>query len=161
MPLFMTRILLALFSAILLILSFPNFDLGFLAWIALVPLLLALRNISLKSVLALSWISGICFFMGGFYWLNLVKGVTLLHYFVVVTYLGSYFALFGGLFTSISKRGNFPFIITAPVLWVSVEYLRSYAGFVAQPMNSSHIPSTKISPLFRWLPLQAFTGYHS
>jgi len=54
----MMRIFLSLLSVLPLLLSFPNFDIGFLAWIALVSLLLAFKNGSLKSVLILSWVSG-------------------------------------------------------------------------------------------------------
>ena len=107
MLLFMIRILLVLFSAILLVLSFPTFDFGFLAWIALIPLLLAITNTSLKSTLILSWIGGTAFFMGVFSWINSVKGVTLLHTFIMGVYLGSYFVIFGLLLNMIHKRTDF------------------------------------------------------
>jgi apolipoprotein N-acyltransferase len=135
MPLFMIRIFLALFSAILLILSFPNFDLGFLAWIGLVPLLLAIKDKSLKVTLGLSYLTGICFFLGVFFWVTYTKGVTLLHYSVLGLYLGLYFPLFGLFFHFISRKIRFPLIFTAPPLWIAVEYLRSHAGFAALPMG--------------------------
>ncbi len=131
----MIRILLALLSAVLLVLSFPNFDLGFVAWIALVPLLLALRNTSIRSTLILSWISGASFFMGVFSWINSVKGVTLLHYSILGLYLGLYFPLFGLFFYFISRKTKLRLVITAPPLWVAIEYLRSNAGFAALPMG--------------------------
>lgn len=73
------RILLALSSAALLVLSFPNFNLGFLAWIGLVPFFLAIRNKSLKASLGLSYLTGFLFFLGVFFWITYAKGVTLLH----------------------------------------------------------------------------------
>ena len=52
----MIRIFFAFSSTTLLILSFPSFDIGFLASISLVSLLLSIKNGSLKSALILSWI---------------------------------------------------------------------------------------------------------
>jgi len=131
----MIRILLAFFSAILLILSFPNFDLGFFAWIGLVPLLLAIKDKSLKVTLGLSYLTGICFFLGVFFWVTYTKGVTLLHYSILGLYQGLYFPLFGLFFHFISRKIRFPLIFTAPPLWIAVEYLRSHAGFAALSMG--------------------------
>lgn len=151
----MIRILLALSSALLLTLSFPSFNFGFLTWIALIPLLLAIRNISLKSALALSWIGGTAFFMGVFWWINLVKGFTPLHYFILVVYLGSYIALFGVLLNFTSRRSKFPLIVTAPVLWVATEYLRGHAGFMELPFGMLSQTQYLNLPL---LQMASFTG---
>jgi len=129
----MIRIILALSSALLLIISFPAFDLELFAWIALVPLLIAIKNKNLKSAFGLSFLTGISFFMGIFYWINVIKGFTLIDFLFLGIYLGSYFGMFGLLLNFILKRSNFPSFVTAPVLWVSVEYLRSHAGFLALP----------------------------
>ena len=128
------RILLSLFAALLLILSFPKFDFQLLAWIALVPLFLAIKDRTLKIVFGLSFFTGICFFEGVFYWINGVKGFALLENLALGIYLGLYFGIFGLLLHLISKKTKFSLIITAPVLWVSLEYLRSNAGFLALPM---------------------------
>ncbi|HVP80109.1 MAG TPA: apolipoprotein N-acyltransferase [Thermodesulfobacteriota bacterium] len=129
------RIFLPILSASLLTLSFPNFDLGFLAWVGLVPYFLAIRRKSLGVVLGFSYILGAGFFFGVFFWINSVKGVTLLHYAVLGLYLGLYFPLFGLFFHFISRNTRLPFVITAPSLWIVVEYLRSNAGFAALPMG--------------------------
>ncbi len=131
----MKRIFLAILSALLLTLSFPNFDLGFLAWIGLAPFFLAIRGKSLGTVLSLSYLLGAGFFFGVFFWINSVKGVTLLHYAVLGLYLGLYFPLFGLFFHFIFRKTRFPLIITAPPLWIAVEYLRSNAGFASLPMG--------------------------
>ena len=126
------RILLSLTSALLLIFSLPRFDLEFLAWIALVPLFLSIKDRNLKLSFALSFFTGITFFMGIFYWINVVQGFTPLDFLLLGIYLGSYFGLFGLLFNFLIKK-NFPSFIVAPVLWVSFEYLRSHAGFFGLP----------------------------
>src|SRR5688572_25684252 len=58
-------------SALLLVLSFPNFDLWWLAWIGLAPLLFAVATTSRKRtavVLGLIW--GTIFFYGTCWWLT-------------------------------------------------------------------------------------------
>src|ERR1035437_3387801 len=63
---------LALASAILLILSFPNFEYWYLAWFALIPLLWAIEReqaSSLRSFL-IGWSFGTVFFFGTCWWLT-------------------------------------------------------------------------------------------
>jgi apolipoprotein N-acyltransferase len=64
-------------SALLLILSFPNFEFYQLAWVALVPLLLAIANrpAPLKAFL-LGWLTGSVFFYASCYWLT----YSMIHY---------------------------------------------------------------------------------
>ncbi|MGA2469015.1 MAG: hypothetical protein ABSH06_32355 [Thermodesulfobacteriota bacterium] len=73
--------------------------------------------------------------MGVFFWVTYTKGVTLLHYSILGLYLGLYFVVFGFFFHFISSKTKFPLVITAPALWIAVEYLRSHAGFAALPMG--------------------------
>src|SRR5213083_2131433 len=64
--------LLAVLSAILLILAFPDFEFWFLAWFALVPLLIAVereRESTARSFV-LGWIWGVVFFFGTCWWLT-------------------------------------------------------------------------------------------
>src|SRR5665647_1849050 len=63
----------ALLSGILLFLSFPKFGLGFIAWIAFVPLFIALREIvSFRRALFLGWIAGLTACVGIIYWITYV-----------------------------------------------------------------------------------------
>src|SRR5712692_5238465 len=62
---------LAIASALLLVLSFPDFDLWWLAWIGLVPLLVVVmqtRNASSAFLSGLLW--GVIFFYGTCWWLT-------------------------------------------------------------------------------------------
>lgn len=130
---YVREILLSILSAFFLTLSFPTFNLEFLAWFALVPLLTAIKDKSPGFSFILCFLTGISFFMGVFSWINDVRGFTVLYFFILGIYLGSYFGIFGLLLTFISKRSGFSFPIIAPALWVSLEYLRSHAGFLALP----------------------------
>lgn len=125
--------LLALSSAALLILAFPTFDLQFLVWVGLVPLLVALADKPPALAAALSFPAGVAFFAGVLYWVTIVPGYSSVDVLLSGTYLGSYWALFGGALAWVSRRTRLPLVLTAPSLWVATEYLRSHAGFVALP----------------------------
>ncbi|MEE9912561.1 MAG: apolipoprotein N-acyltransferase [Deltaproteobacteria bacterium] len=126
-------IFLALFSGILIFLSFPKFGLGFIAWIAFVPLFMALRNvISLWKALLLGWIAGMTACVGILYWIAYVVvnyghlpmylGVTLM--LLLACYLSLYYALFAAGIVYLRRR--FPLYVVAPVLWICLEYGKSY-----------------------------------
>ncbi|NLI81819.1 MAG: apolipoprotein N-acyltransferase [Deltaproteobacteria bacterium] len=129
----MRDLFLALLSAGLLALSFPSFDHGLPAWIALVPLLTVIQAGSPGRAAWFSLASGIAFFMGIFFWINGIDGFTPLDFIVLGIYLGSYFAVFGMLLRFVTERTPFPALVTAPVLWVSFEYVRSHMGFLGLP----------------------------
>src|SRR5215212_747919 len=96
---------LAMLSAVLLILAFPDFEFWFLAFVALVPLLWAIEREkgSAARSFILGWLWGFVFFTGTCWWLT----------FAPITYAGfpspiAYFLLF--CVTSIV--GLFPGIFT-------------------------------------------------
>ena len=60
---------LAVLSAVLLILAFPDFNFEFLAWIGFVPLFFAIENKRPLRAFLLSYLAGIVFFFGTVYWL--------------------------------------------------------------------------------------------
>src|SRR4051794_6243332 len=64
--------LLAIASGILLVLAFPDFELWFLAWFALVPLLIAVEREKDSAVRAFAcgWLFGFVFFTGSCWWLT-------------------------------------------------------------------------------------------
>ena len=115
-------------SAILLILSFPGFNLEFLAWFGFVPVFFALNNKSLKQAFFLFFITGVIFWSGIIYWL---VHVTLAGTIVLVLYLALYFALFGLIIRPCTKHSTPYALIFIPSVWVLLEYLRShiFTGF--------------------------------
>src|SRR3989337_2866655 len=62
-------ILSSLLSGILLILSYPNFDLEFLAWFALVPLFYSIEGKGLYQSFKLGFLTGFVSFLGILYWI--------------------------------------------------------------------------------------------
>jgi len=121
-------------TAALLALCFPAPDLGWLAWISLVPLLVGISRKKPHYGFFLSFICGLVFFPGIGNWLFQVRGYRLLHHAIWGTYLAIYFGLFGLAFSFISRRwGVVPSLVASPFLWVSLEYIRSNMGFMAFP----------------------------
>ncbi len=126
--------LLAILSAILLTLAFPDFEFWFLAYIALIPLFFAIereKESFVKSAIT-GWIFGITFFTGTCWWLTFAPinygGVpTPLAYLLLLgatSIVGLFPALFGGLFSVILKRFGTWGILSAPFLWTAIEFLR-------------------------------------
>jgi len=70
-----------------------------------------------------------------FMWINTVEGITVLIFLMLGIYLSSYIGLFGTLLNFTERTIKFPLLISAPTFWVSTEYLRSHAGFMALPWS--------------------------
>ncbi|MFA6142184.1 MAG: apolipoprotein N-acyltransferase [Candidatus Omnitrophota bacterium] len=119
----MKRIALIALSAFLLILSFPNFNLEFLAWFALIPLFFAVDNQKPLRAFALSYICGSLFFLGTVYWLI---HVTLPGMVAVALYLALYFGLFGLIASYSLRLKPHHSLIFVPAAWVALELARSH-----------------------------------
>ncbi len=128
------NLLLAVLAAILLVLAFPNFDLWFLAWVALVPLLFAVereKDSIVKSSI-LGWVFGTVFFSGACWWLTFsfttYGGMpTWLACILLVTItgiVGIFPAIFAAAFSIVLKRCGVYGILSAPFLWTAQEFLR-------------------------------------
>jgi apolipoprotein N-acyltransferase len=126
-------VFLSLLSALLLLLAFPRFDLHLLAWIGLVPLLLALRWTSFAGAFGLGCVTGVALFKGVLYWVNSDQGVAWAEAIPPNLYLGAWVGIFALAQSFVSRRSGLPATATAPAIWVAVEYLRSNAGFLALP----------------------------
>jgi apolipoprotein N-acyltransferase len=110
-------------SAFLLVLSFPNFNLEFLAWVAFVPLLFAIERAGIKKAFMLAYVCGVLFWLGAVYWLVHVTALGML---LLVLYLAIYLGFFGFIVSwkGFYSRGLSIFLI--PAVWVLLEYIRSY-----------------------------------
>lgn len=115
-------LLLPLLSALLLWASFPPLDLGFLGWVALVPLMVyARRETRSRRAFFVAWLSGALWILSSLLWLShtVPAGPYLLG-----LYMGLYVALYvAGLRLSTVR---FPLPFVAPFLWVALEYVRGY-----------------------------------
>lgn len=128
------HILLAATTGILLPLCFPKFDVGLLAWVALIPLHIALDSSRRTQAFWLGWLSGMIGFTGIMSWV-----VTAMHTYGKVPLLISYgimllLTAYLGLFVAVYSAGVVWFrmlvprygLFAAPCLWVTLELLRTY-----------------------------------
>jgi apolipoprotein N-acyltransferase len=128
-----TALFLAASSGFLLTLSFPKIGVSFLAWFALVPLLAASRDLSVKNSFFFGLLTGLIHYLTLIYWLahtmstygHLPFYVSLPVLFLLSFYLALYIALFSTAVTGLCSSPLFLFF-AAPMAWVSLEYLRSF-----------------------------------
>lgn len=123
--------LLALFSGLLLALSFPKADLPFLAWIALIPLLIALEGQSPRNAFRLGFLSGLASYAGLIYWVTIVMtDYGHLPLFVSIPLwllLSCWLALFTGAASwaaVLGERWGVKAALLFPMAWVGADYLR-------------------------------------
>src|SRR5215475_1349788 len=147
---------LALLSGLLLRLAFPPVDLAVLAWIGLVPLLLAWRSPS--SALLLSGLTGVVFFVGIFSWIWTVPDFNLLDGALVAFYLGLYFALWGLGVTWIRSKTGLSLPMVAEPLWVTLEYVRGHLGFLSLPWMLLGYSQYQMAPLIQVASLTGVYG---
>jgi apolipoprotein N-acyltransferase len=120
-------------SAGLLILSFPRWDLSALAWVGLVPLLIALEEKGLKQAFLLSYLAALLFFTGIYEWIWAVRAFNLLDYALLGAYIGLYGGFFGLGLTWVRRQTGLSAALVAPPLWVTLEYVRAHADFLSSP----------------------------
>lgn len=156
-------------------LVFPKFNLYFICWIALVPLLYALlrgpgvenavvdsegrslRPFTLWQGFLLGWASGFVWYFGTCYW---VYGVMTrygnLHVLVVIPIMiaaalayGMHHAVFGLLVVMMARRsslGNRRPLFLAPFFWVAIELYRDrVTGFPWLPLGGAQIENVPFS----------------
>ncbi len=147
--------IMALLSGGLLAAAFPKPEFSFLAWFAFVPLLLAVGRKSAGKAFRLGLISGLAAYGGILYWINIVVTrygnlpvyVSIIIFMLLVTYLALYVAVFM-FFVRKGEEKGVPLLLSFPVLWVGLEYLRSFllTGF---PWASLGYSQYRVLPLIQ------------
>ncbi len=128
-------LLLAALSGILLAVAFPVLNLHLLAWVALLPLFLALRGQSVRNGFWLGGVAGIVYFAGTVYWVtnsvHFYGGIPIIPASLITLLLCAYMALYPAVFGAavVHIRKNHPslFFVAAPALWTTLELARTYA----------------------------------
>jgi len=114
-------------------LSQPGFDLDFLAWISLVPLLLALESVeqsSLRRSFSLGLVAGLFYWGSLLYWIFALyewAGLLILPaYLLLIAYLSLYWGIFGALYTLLRRRlGTIVMLFVTPALWIVLEFIKA------------------------------------
>ena len=128
---------LAIGSGVLLVLSFPKFGHGAVAWIALAPLLVALLGTKPAEGARLGYLTGAVSAMGLLYWTALVVvqygGLSLPVGVLITGLLGLAFAVFPLLFGAVMSLWLRAFgpaaLLVSPLVWVATELLRAHTFF--------------------------------
>jgi apolipoprotein N-acyltransferase len=142
---------LGLLSAVLLILSFPDFNLWPLAWVALAPLLIAIyRDSNPSRAFVVGWFAGTLYFYGSCYWLtySMIRygGIPAPFAFLLLFPVTLIVGVFPGLFSAVVARcvrcwGSVAVLLAAFVwpafewgrfmltgeLWNAIGYSQAYA----------------------------------
>lgn len=114
-------------SGLLLALAFPQPGWGLSAFVALVPLLLALEGAgSWREAFRWGYIFGWVFFGILLFW---VAQVVWVGYFLLVPFISLYPGAFGALFWGIRRGTRLPLWLSAAVLWTGLELVRT-VGFL-------------------------------
>jgi apolipoprotein N-acyltransferase len=154
------RLAFALTSGALLTLSFPNLDQGWLAWIALVPLLLALREARWQTGFWLGFATGLVHHLGLIYWtahsMHTYGGLPWLHSLIILFLFCAFLALFPALYAAglnFAKAGPGLTQIVSPLLWTALEYVRTwlFTGFPWELLGTSqydHIWTVQSADIF-------------
>ena len=124
--------ILAGISGILLILSFPSFNLYALGWISLIPLLIALQSTSnWKSAFLHGYLTGAICFLGLVYWIILLYPfanifLTTFAWLLLAGYLALYFGIFSALLHCLPWKSGLPYILVVTTIWTGLEWVRSW-----------------------------------
>ncbi len=149
---------LAILSGLLLTLSFPPFDMFFVAWGAWLPLWAALQQNGWQKGFKLGFITGFIFTLTSLNWIANNSGTSFLiasaSMMGSVAYLAVWFGLFGLIIARTGKNLGTRGLLLAPLFWVSIEFLYSYHGYtLAFPWLSLAMTQNFA------LPIQQFAEY--
>ena len=154
----MPGIPLAVLSGALLALSFPHVGHPVFAWLALVPLLVAVgRSVSLLRAFAFGLTTGLVHFTGTLYWISQVLveygGMSRPAAWIVHALLIAYLAIFPALFALtigvLCRRLGPAGLLYAPAVWVTTELGRLYlfTGFPWELLGYSQTPALPIAQM--------------
>jgi apolipoprotein N-acyltransferase len=161
-------IILSILSGVLLVLIFPRFNIEPLAWVAMVPLLTAIREKSAIHSLLLGWITGGVYFFGLLRWVvnavsnygNLSLPLSYLLLMLMVITLGFYIAIFTLLLNSISIRIKSDLIrwLSPPLIWTSIELVRERIPLIGFPWGSLGYSQFKIPSIVQFADITGVYG---
>ncbi|KPJ99792.1 MAG: hypothetical protein AMJ60_03775 [Desulfobacterales bacterium SG8_35] len=139
---------LSLGTGILLFLSFPGaVGLWPLAWVALVPLLLAVRDVGPGVAARLGLMAGMVHYVSLLYWIVIVLGkygnlplwLSIPALLLLSLYMSCYLALFCAIISRVWKEREILVVWVGPLLWVGLDFVRSFlfSGFPWQDLGYS------------------------
>lgn len=155
----------AFVSGSALVLCFPVFDYNLLAFVAMVPFLVSLWHMAPRESFGAGIVFGLPYFFGTQYWIyhsmshygGMPVALSFLVVLLLALYLSLYTGLFGFLYSRVMSRTSFPALLVAPVLWVTLEFTRSYV-FTGFPWSSLGYSQYKFLPFIQFADLTGIYG---
>jgi apolipoprotein N-acyltransferase len=144
-------------SALFLILIFSEPKLHFLAWIALIPVLVLSRQSAPFRVFLYFLIMGFLFMFGLHWWAIKVKGFNILNLSLAVFCSALFFGFFGICAFYFQQRIPRWSVLSLPTLWVLLEYVRTHIGFLSWPWGILGYSQYTVLPVAQ---IAAFTGIY-
>jgi apolipoprotein N-acyltransferase len=130
---FISNLMLAISSGLLLVFAFPEWNLWSLAWVGAAPLIMAItREQRFWRSLLLGTITGTIFYLGTSHWITYsmhnYAGVPLWLCYVASTLLAAILGSFTGLFAGVTSKAIARFggwaILASPIVWAASEWAR-------------------------------------
>lgn len=121
----------ALVSGILLWTCYQPVGWGFLGWVALVPLLILVRARARPVVIYFGALSaGLVFFTPALSWMRVAHSSMVAAWLALAVYCALYMPLAIWMIRAFDRR-RVPLIVSAPLVWIALEYLRCHflSGF--------------------------------
>ena len=146
----------AFFCGLALSFAFPGRDFSFLAWFSIAPFIFFLSDCPRQVAFKSGIVFGMPFFFGTQYWiyysinhyghLNIVLSVLII--LLLCLYESLYIGMFGIILNYVTKRSTIPLVLTAPLLWICLEFARGYVitGF---PWSFLGYSQYKLLPLIQ------------
>jgi apolipoprotein N-acyltransferase len=151
------ELLMAALSGVLLALSFPKYGHPAVAFVAMVPLLVALGNASPRQGFVRGLLAGFVHYAGTVYWTGATVSTfgglpVIVAIFVaglLALYMAGYIAVFGAITALFVRRFGFAGFWLAPAVWVVMEYLRGIliGGFPWIPLGNTMVTFLPIAQL--------------
>ena len=120
-------------SGVLLTLGFPKPGMYWFAWVALVPLLLAVRDRTHREAFGLGWFCGLVHYLGALYWIiyavHQYGGVPLALALPVLLLLCAYVGAYVGCFALVARLWQahpLMWVLGLPMVWVALELVRAH-----------------------------------
>jgi apolipoprotein N-acyltransferase len=119
-------LLLALANSGLLWLCYFPVAWGWLAWAALIPFLTLVRSPARRWVVYLSaWLGGLAFCLPAMQWMRIADPRMYFTWIGLAFYCSLYFSLALWLIRFLDRRTRLPLVLSVPVVWTALEFLRS------------------------------------
>jgi apolipoprotein N-acyltransferase len=147
------RLLAAATTGLALVLAFPGPDLGPVAFVALVPLLLAVEGVRPARAAALGLVAGLVFFTVHLWWIEVFGYLALA---ALSLAQAAFLAAFAALVPATGRLGGWR-LLALPACWATLELLRAHAPLGGFPWGILGLSQHGGGPL---LPLARVAGVY-